>query len=93
MGFKKIQEDFLVETLRYGEKDAIGDKIYEFRILSKKPMIEVKKICKETLLKSFEKKNRANPFSLELLEFKKVTNLDNGMGEMYVYRVKKPNTS
>ncbi|AKA35632.1 hypothetical protein VC82_2031 [Flagellimonas lutaonensis] len=93
MAFVEFQEDFRVETIVNGVSDEVGDKLYEFRIISHKPFDEVKKICMEQFQVSFEKGNKPHLFSPELIEFKKTTDLGFGIGEMYRYKFKKPKNS
>jgi hypothetical protein len=80
MPFIKYSNDFKVQILESKVRNSVGDKISTYKIMSKKSESDVKK-CE-----------MPNLFSPLLLEFKNETNLNNGMGDIYIYKLMHFNT-
>ena len=94
MAFRKVNDDYQVETLINGKKDESGDRFYSYKIISKKSKEEVLHFCQKNLKKSFPKDDKPNVLSPELIEFRNLTNLnDPSMGDMFSYKVKLTNTT
>ena len=93
MAFKKLHEDFSVEIQIFGERNECGDKIYEYKIISKHSFNEVEKYCKSILYPSYYENEMPHLFVPEIIEFKNLTNDDNGLGNMFLFRVRKASTA
>jgi hypothetical protein len=92
MPFIKYSNDFKVQILESKVRNSVGDKISTYKIMSKKSESDVKKFCMEKLDISYKKCEMPNLFSPLLLEFKNETNLNNGMGDIYIYKLMHFNT-
>ncbi len=51
MAFKEYHKGFSVEIQINGERDECGDKIYEYKIMSKRNADEVEEYCKKVFFK------------------------------------------
>jgi hypothetical protein len=87
--------NFNVETIEAGQRHSYGDSYYAYKITSTESEWNIKKFCMCVLEPSYEKKDMPNPFAGELLEFKKITNNNEGKSfldaiesETYSYKVK-----
>lgn len=86
---------FNVETIESGQRKSYGDSFYTYKVTSTEPEWVVKTFCTKVLKPSFEKKDMPDPFYGELLEFKKITNNNEGKSftdkkepETYSYKVR-----
>lgn len=86
---------FEVEVIESGQRRSYGDSFYTYEVTSKRPEREVKNFCTKVLKPSFEKLEMPDPFAGELLEFKKITDNNNGKSfldpdeiEAYSYKVR-----
>ncbi len=93
MAFIEYNDKYKVEIIDSKVRDEFGDKISTYRILSKESENNVQKYCMEQLDPSFIKSKKPHLFSPELIEFKNTTNLNNGMGDIYIYKIKHYNTA
>lgn len=94
-----INYQFKVKTIECGQRHSYGDSYYTYEVESDRPEYEVKAFCMNFLKPSFEKSKMPNPFSGQLLEFKKITNNNEGNQsfgkyntETYHYSVKREYT-
>lgn len=86
---------FDVETIESGQRRPYEDSYYSYKVISNEPEYIVKTFCMKVLKSSYKKEDMPNPFAGELLEFKKITNnnegrdyLDEIKPETYSYKVK-----
>lgn len=86
---------FNVETIEAGQRKSYGDSYYTYKITSSENEMFVKNFCTKVLKPSYEKKDMPDPFVGELLEFKKITNNNEGKSffdakesETYSYKVR-----
>lgn len=86
---------FNVETIEAGQRQSYGDSYYVYKVTSNEQEWDIKNFCMKVLKPSYEKKDMPNPFAGELLEFKKITNnnegksfLDAKESETYSYKVR-----
>ena len=80
---------FNVETVEAGQRKSYGDSYYAYKVTSSEQEWDVKNFCMKVLKPSYEKKEMPNPFAGELLEFKRITN--NNEGKSFIAR-RKPET-
>jgi hypothetical protein len=93
MSFQELHKGFRFKIIESNKRDKFGDRVYSYKVMSKKSENEVKKYCMTKLKPCYEKKDMPNLFSPELLEFRNITNLNNEMGEMYFFKVKLHSTA
>ena len=89
----EYEYNFKVNCIESGQRQSYGDSYYTYEVTSNRSEFDVKNFCMSVLKKSFEPKDKPNPFAGRLLEFKKITDNNNGsiMGkkeETYSYKVK-----
>lgn len=86
---------FDVKTIEAGQRQSYGDSFYAYEVSSIEQEWDVKNFCMKVLKPSYEKKDMPNPFAGQLLEFKKITNNNEGKSfldarevETYSYKVR-----
>jgi hypothetical protein len=86
---------FNVETIEAGQRKSYGDSFYSYKVTSTENEWDVKNFCTKVLKSSCEKKDMPDPFAGELLEFKKITNNNDGKlfseakeSEIFSYKVR-----
>jgi hypothetical protein len=92
---KKYTISFEIETIQAGQKQSYGDSYYTYKVTSTSSEQEVKGFCMNSLRISYKKEDMPDPFAGELLEFKKLTDNNEGKGfldsrepETYSYKTR-----
>lgn len=86
---------FKVITFEAGQRKPYGDSFYHYEVTSDRPSDEVKNFCMNVLRKSYPRDKMPNSFAGEFVEFKNLTNLNEGRGflderreDTYRYKMK-----
>ena len=86
---------FKVNTIEGGQRGSYQDSYYSYEVISNRAEHEVKAFCMNVLKKSYASKDMPNAFAGELLEFKNITNNNEGkdifckrVEETYSYKSK-----
>ncbi len=87
--------NFDVETIEAGQRGPYQDSYYSYKVTSKEAEYTIKSFCTKVLQPSYPKAEMPDPFVGELLEFKKITNNNEGKSwmdekepETYSYKVR-----
>jgi hypothetical protein len=86
---------FKVINFEAGQRKPYGDSFYHYEVTSNRPYDEVKNFCMNVLIKSYPRNEMPNPFAGEFVEFKRLTNhnegrkfLDKRKEDTYRYKMK-----
>lgn len=93
MAFIEYHKGFKVEIISSGKRDIYGDRIYEYKIISKLNDKQVKNYCIKKLKPCYHTDELPTPYDFELIKFENITNDNNGLGNMFHYIVRKISTA
>lgn len=93
MTFMEYDKNFIVKILESGRIDEYGDKWYSYKVVSKEPMQKVKEYCMKNLQKGYSKNKLPHPFAPILVEFRLIDTINEELGNIYIYKVKKQSTA